>query len=173
MRNPRSSLSLVAATVTATGAVAAANPALAASATVTIELPRIDASPYRKPYVAVWLEDAAGKQVKMGAVFHDQARIGARWLPELRAWWRAGGRAMTMPADGISRPTQAPGRHTVTVSGLTGLAPGRYMVVVEAAREKGGRDLVKVPFEWRAGRRAAGSARGSAELGAVAVSVLP
>jgi len=165
----RSSLSLVAATI----AVAAADTALAASATVTVEIPRIDAQPYRKPYVAVWLEDATGKQVRMGAVFHDQARIGVRWLPELRTWWRVGGRAMTMPADGISRPTQAPGRHTVTLSGLEGLAPGRYAVVVEAAREKGGRELVKVPFEWRAGRRAAGSARGNAELGAIAVSVQP
>lgn len=165
----RSSLSLVAATI----AVAAADTALAASATVTVEIPRIDAQPYRKPFVAVWLEDATGKQVRMGAVFHDQARVGARWLPELRTWWRVGGRAMDMPADGISRPTQAPGRHTVTLSGLEGLAPGRYAVVVEAAREKGGRELVKVPFEWRAGRRAAGSARGTAELGAIAVSVQP
>jgi hypothetical protein len=169
LRHTRSTLSLVAATVSAT----VASPALAAGATVTIELPRIEASPYRKPYVAVWLEDATGKQVKMAAVFHDQARIGGRWLPELRTWWRAGGRAMTMPADGISRPTQAPGRHTVAVAGLEGLAPGRYSVVVEAAREKGGRDLVKVPFEWRAGRRAAGTARGTTELGAVAVSVQP
>ncbi|MDB5724133.1 MAG: hypothetical protein JWQ16_887 [Novosphingobium sp.] len=165
----RSSLSLADATI----AVAVADTALAASATVTIELPRIDAAPYRKPYVAVWLEDARGKQVRMVSVFHDQARIGGRWLPDLRTWWRAGGRAMTMPADGISRPTQAPGRHTVTLRGLEGLAPGRYTVVVEAAREKGGRDLVKVPFEWAAGRRGAGSARGTTELGAVAVSVLP
>lgn len=165
----RTSLSLVAATV----AVAAADTALAASATVTLEIPRLNVQPYRKPYVAVWLEDAAGKQVKMAAVFHDQARIGARWLPDLRTWWRVGGRAMNMPADGISRPTQAPGRHTVTVSGLEGLAPGRYSVVVEAAREKGGRELIKVPFEWRAGRRASGSAKGNAELGAISVSVQP
>lgn len=169
MRSSRSSLSLVAATI----AVAGADTALAAGATVTIEIPRINAAPYRKPYVAVWLEDATGKQVRMVSVFYDQARIGARWLPDLRTWWRLGGRAMNMPADGISRPTQAPGRHTVAVSGLQSLAPGRYSVVVEAAREKGGRELVKVPFEWRAGRRAAGSARGTTELGTVAVSVLP
>lgn len=166
----RSPLTLVAATAAA--ATTGAAPALAASATVTIELPRIAAQPYRKPYVAIWLEDAAGKQVRVLSVFHDQARIGGRWLPDLRTWWRLGGRAMTMPADGISRPTQAPGRHTVTVGGLQGLAPGRYAIVVEAAREKGGRELVKVPLDWR-GRRVAGTARGTTELGAIAATVTP
>lgn len=165
----RSKLSIAA----ATAAVVLTDTALAASATVTIELPRIQASPYRKPYVAVWLEDATGKQVRMVSVFHDQARIGARWLPELRTWWRAGGRALNLPADGLSRPTQAPGRHTVTVNGLEGLAPGRYSVVVEAVREKGGRDLVKVPFDWRPRARGTGSARGNSELGAVTVAVQP
>jgi len=80
---------------------------------------------------------------------------------------------MDLPADGISRPTQAPGRHTVTVPGLNGLAPGNYAIVVEAAREKGGRELIKVPFEWRAGKRVTKSAKGNAELGTVAVSVRP
>jgi hypothetical protein len=164
----RTSLSLVAATATVAGTA----PALAAGVTVTVELPRIAAQPYRKPYVAVWLEDATGKQVKVLSVFHDQARIGGRWLPDLRTWWRLGGRGMTMPADGISRPTQAPGRHTISVGGLQGLAPGRYAIVVEAAREKGGRELVKVPLDWR-GRRATGMARGTAELGAVAATITP
>lgn len=164
----RSSLSLAAATATIAGAV----PALAATATVTVEIPRLPAQPYRKPYVAVWLEDAAGKQVRVLSVFHDQARIGGRWLPDLRTWWRLGGRGMNLPADGISRPTQAPGRHTVTVGGLQGLAPGRYSIVVEAAREKGGRELVKVPLDWK-GRRVAGTARGTSELGAIAATVTP
>lgn len=160
--------------VAATAAVATtgAAPALAASATVTIEIPRIDAQPYRKPYVAVWLEDATGKQVRVLSVFHDQARIGGRWLPDLRTWWRLGGRGMNLPADGISRPTQAPGRQTVTIGGLQDLAPGRYAIVVEAAREKGGRELVKVPLDWK-GRRATGVARGTTELGAISATIAP
>jgi hypothetical protein len=170
----RSSLPPVATTLAATVAAATtgAAPALAASATVTVEIPRLAAQPYRKPYVAVWLEDAAGKQVRVLSVFHDQARIGGRWLPDLRTWWRLGGRGMNLPADGISRPTQAPGRHTVNVGGLQGLAPGRYAIVVEAAREKGGRELVKVPLDWK-GRRTAGSARGTGELGAIAATLNP
>lgn len=154
-------------TVLATGLAA---PALAANGTIVVEMPKVDATPYRKPYIAAWLEDSSGKAVKVITVFHDQARIGARWLPELRSWWRAAGRAMTMPADGISRPTQAPGRQTFSVNGL---APGRYQLVVEAAREKGGREVVKVPFEVRQRAGATASGRGNSEVGRVSISVRP
>lgn len=154
-------------------AIAAAQPALAGSGSVTIEIPKLEANPYRKPYVAVWLEDATGRQVKMLSVFHDQSKVGGRWLPDLRAWWRTGGRAMNMPADGISRPTQAPGRHTVGIAGLNALAPGQYALVVEAAREKGGRELLKVPFELKPGKAASATAHGNTELGKVSVSIRP
>jgi hypothetical protein len=36
----------------------------------------------------------------------------------------------------------------------------------------GGRVLVKVPLDWR-GRRASGTARGNAELGAIAATITP
>lgn len=154
-------------------AIVTAPPAFAGSGSVTIELPKQEANPYRKPYVGVWLEDGGGRPVKMLAVFHDQSRVGERWLPELRTWWRVGGRAMDMPADGISRPTQAPGRQTVGISGLNALAPGKYALVVEAAREKGGRELLKVPFDLRPGKTASASVQGNTELGKVSVSIRP
>ncbi|TIX51688.1 DUF2271 domain-containing protein [Alteraurantiacibacter aquimixticola] len=148
-------------------------PALANSGSVSIEIPRMSVNTYRKPYVAVWIENEGGQQVKMVTVLHDQARIGARWLPDLRMWWRKGGRAMDMPSDGISGPTRAPGRHTIPLRGLEGLAAGNYSVVVEAVRENGGRELVKVPFSLTPGRAANASASGSRELGAVSVTVRP
>lgn len=151
--------------------ITAAPPALARSGSVTIEIPRVETRPYRNPYVAVWLEDENAAPVKMLAVFHDQSRIGARWLPELRSWWRAGGRSMSLPADGVSGATRAPGRHMVEVGGLDALAPGRYSVVVEAAREKGGRELLKVPFELKPGKVVAAKAAGQGELGQIAVSI--
>lgn len=154
-------------------ALTAVTPALAGSGSVTLEIPKVDVFPYRKPYVALWLEDGNGQQVKMLSVLHDQSRVGGRWLPELRSWWRAGGRAMTMPADGISRPTQAPGQQSIAIPGIDALAPGRYSVVVEAAREKGGRELVKVPFELKRGKSASATASGDTELGKVSVSIRP
>ena len=89
----------------------------------------------------------------------------------MRTWWRRGGRAMTMPADGISSATKAPGRHTVTLPGarLRDLPAGQYVMVVEAARELGGREVVRVPFRWGGANTA--RATGSTELGAVSVTV--
>ncbi|GAM07234.1 MULTISPECIES: DUF2271 domain-containing protein [Novosphingobium] len=142
----------------------------AQSGAVTIELPRVSDPNYRKPYLAAWLEEASGKPLAVSAVLHDQSRIGSRWLSELRTWWRKRGRDMTMPADGISAPTRAAGRHTIAIKGLAGLGDGTYRLVVEAAREKAGREVVNVPVVIRGGQVRAASAQGHRELGHVRVS---
>ena len=46
---------------------------------------------------------------------------------------------------------------------------GDYVLVVEAARELGGREAVRVPFRWGSANTA--RATGSTELGAVTVAV--
>ena len=70
----------------------------------------------------------------------------------LRTWWRRAGRSLRLPANGISGPTQAPGRHTMRYAAgsrpLGNLAAGSYRLRVEAAREVGGRELVTIPFQW-------------------------
>ena len=55
---------------------------------------------------------------------------------------------------------------------LKKLPAGNYTLVVEAAREVGGRELLRVPFEWK-GKPSTGSARGKTELGAVALAAKP
>lgn len=156
------------------GLTAAAAPAAAANLSVSIEVPRIASASYHRPYVAVWIEQPDQTAVRTLAVWYDTALPageGKDWLKDLRTWWRKGGRAMTMPADGVSSATRAPGRHTVTVPGarLSSLPAGSYVMVVEAARELGGREVVRVPFRW--GTPNTGAARGSTELGAVGVAV--
>ncbi|CAN5190986.1 DUF2271 domain-containing protein [soil metagenome] len=166
-------LALTTATI-ATG-LAAAVPASAADLTVTVELPRIANASYHRPYVAVWIEREDQTAVRTLAVWYNQGRnnegAGTDWLKDIRTWWRKGGRAMTLPADGVSGATRAPGTQTITLRGaaLTGLAPGQYNIVVEAARELGGREAVRVPFRWGAANT--GRASGSTELGAVSVAV--
>jgi hypothetical protein len=56
---------------------------------------------------------------------------------------------------------------------LAKLAPGNYTLVVEAAREVGGRELVKIPFTWPAKAPQSGKAQGSSEIGAVTLAVKP
>lgn len=159
----------------ATAALSAvAAPALAADLTVTIEVPRLSVAAYHKPYVAVWIETPDQTAVRTLAVWYEQVkpdREGLNYLKDLRTWWRKGGRAMRMPADGVSGATRAPGRQTITIPAarLAGIAPGQYSLVVEAAREQGGRETVRVPFRWGAANT--GRAAGTTELGAVTVAV--
>ena len=161
--------------LTTAALASAAAPALAADLTVSVELPTIRVASYHRPYVAVWIEREDQTAVRTLAVWYQQTRNsegdGKDWLKDIRTWWRKGGRAMTLPADGVSGATRAPGRQTVTVPGgrLAGLQPGQYNIVVEAARELGGREVVRVPFRWGAANTGAGT--GSTELGAVRVAV--
>ncbi|MEL7198512.1 MAG: DUF2271 domain-containing protein [Pseudomonadota bacterium] len=153
------------------GGLAIASGASANSGTATFELPKLKVKTYHKPYTAIWIEDTKGKQIKVYRVFYDQSNIGKRWLPDLKTWWRRGGRAMTMPVSGVSRPSRGPGQYKVNLGSLSSLPAGKYSFVVEAAREKGGREIVKVPFTLSRGKAASGSAAGSSELGKVTVSI--
>ena len=159
--------------LSATAAAAVAGPALAADLTVSVEIPRLSVAAYHRPYVAVWIERPDNTAVRTMAVWYEISNVaeGKDWLKDMRTWWRRGGRAMTMPADGVSGPTKAPGRHSVTVPAarLRSLPAGQYNIVVEAARELGGREVVRVPFRWGAANTGAGT--GATELGAVRVAV--
>ena len=159
--------------LTSAAVAAAASPVLAADLNVSVEVPRLSVAAYHRPYVAVWIERPDNTAVRTLAVWYEVSNVaeGRDWLKDMRTWWRRGGRAMTMPADGVSSATKAPGRHTVSVPGarLNGLAAGDYVLVVEAARELGGREAVRVPFRWGAANTARAS--GSTELGAVSVTV--
>ena len=77
-----------------------------------------------------------------------------------------------------SSATRAPGEHLVRSSDAKGgplskLAPGSYQIVVEAAREVGGRELLRVPFTWPASAGQSAQARGEHELGKVVLKLAP
>ena len=142
--------------------------------TVSITLPRTKSASYHRPYVAVWIERPDQTAVRTLSVWYDTglpAGEGKDWLKDIRTWWRKDGRGLTLPADGVSGPTRAPGTQTVTIpaSRLRDLPAGNYVLAVEAARELGGRELVRVPFRLGAANTASGT--GETELGAVRVSV--
>ena len=152
---------------------AVAAPAWAGDLTVSLTLPNQAVAEYHRPYVATWIEAADGTAVQTLSVWYETSdpAEGVDYLKDLRTWWRKGGRSLAVPADGVSCATRAPGRQTVTVPSarLSALHPGAYTLVVEAAREHGGREVVRVPFVWGAANTASGA--GTSELGAVRVSV--
>ena len=150
-----------------TAPVLAAAPA---TMDVTITIPRLKVAEYHRPYVAIWVEKA-GAPAKTVAVWYDydmKNNEGTKWLRDVRQWWRASGRALSLPADGVSGATRAPGASKVSFAPK--LAPGQYTLMIEAAREVGGREVVKLPFSWppKPGQKLA--AAGKTELGAVSVS---
>ena len=51
------------------------------------------------------------------------------------------------------------------------LAPGDYKIIVEAAREVGGKELVELPFKWAPGAEASSAATGKDELGAITLKL--
>ena len=122
---------------------------------VAVNIPRLKVAEYHKPYVAIWVEKEGAKP-RTVAVWYDydmKANEGTKWLRDVRQWWRAAGRSMTF-----------------TRAQLGASAPGQYMLVIEAAREVGGRELLRIPFTWPAKAGAGGRAAGKTELGAVSVS---
>ncbi len=156
---------------------ALAAPVLAAAPTtmdVTVNIPQLKVAEYHKPYVAFWVEKAGAKP-KTVAVWYDhdmKANEGTKWLRDVRQWWRAAGRSMTFPANGITGATRAPGAQKIsfTRAQLGATTPGDYVLVIEAAREVGGRELLRIPFTWPAKAGAGGRAAGNTELGAVSVA---
>ncbi|WP_309092203.1 DUF2271 domain-containing protein [Phenylobacterium sp.] len=162
----------------AAGLAAAPAAADAAQLSVSLEIPRLNVAEYHRPYVALWIEGPDQAAVKTLGVWYDvklKNEEGKTWLKDMRQWWRKAGRSLALPADGVSGPTKAPGRHQVVFGAaqMRGVAPGQYTLAVEAAREVGGREVVRVPFAWPPKGAASASAKGSSELGAVSVAVKP
>ena len=83
-----------------------------------------------------------------------------------------------MPVDGLTSATRAPGEHRAPSSASTrrrrdARPPGDYQLVVEAAREVGGREIVRMPFQWPPQGAQVVKAPRQHELGAVALDLKP
>lgn len=160
--------------VLASGAALAAGPAAAATAEITVTVPRIDIAAYHKPYVAVWLQRTGAPNGRTLAIWYDfdnRENGGQKWLHDVRTWWRKSGRDLKLPPDGTTGATRAPGPQKISAD-LGALAPGAYEIAVEAAREDGGHELVTVPFVWH-GQAARAAAAGKSELGPISISIRP
>ena len=156
-------------------------PAYAAELNLSVEIPQLNVAEYHRPYVAIWLEGADQKVAADLSVLYQMKDTkeghGTKWLPDLRQWWRKSGRTLKVPVDGVTGPTRPIGKHALKFTdkqpALAKLAPGNYTLVVEAAREVGGRELIKIPFTWPAKAPQSGNAQGSSEIGAVTLAVKP
>ncbi|GJE44380.1 DUF2271 domain-containing protein [Methylobacterium soli] len=173
--------------VTALFPTLAAAPALLAGAaaatelTMSVQIPRLDVSEYHRPYLAVWLEGQDGTALGNLAVWYELRKQGpeggTKYLKDMRQWWRRIGRETDLPIDGVSGATRPAGEHAVSLNPdappFAGLKPGTYEVVVEAAREVGGREVLRLPLVWPPAATQTVGARGTSELGAVSLTLKP
>ncbi|MFC3607825.1 DUF2271 domain-containing protein [Stutzerimonas tarimensis] len=157
-----------------------AMPAFAAELELAVEIPRLEVAEYHRPYVAIWIEKPDQSHVTDLAVWYDvkmKDKEGEKWLKDLRQWWRRSGRALEMPVDGVSGATRAVGTHTLTFTDndarLEALPAGDYRVVVEAAREVGDRELLKLPFSWPPQQAEQQQVQGKIELGTLTLNTKP
>lgn len=155
--------------------------AQAAELGVQIELPALQVAEYHRPYLSLWLEGADQKVVGQLALWYDVKKregAGQKWLKDMRTWWRKAGRDLSKPADSYSGATRGAGTHKLTFSGaqqpLADLPAGRYVLAAEVAREGGGREVVRVGFDWPAkGADPVAIGQGQEELGRIEVRVKP
>jgi thiamine biosynthesis lipoprotein ApbE len=111
---------------------------------------------YRRPYVAVWVEDKDDFPVKTLSLFMMTENPGPRWHRDLRRWYSND--RLRLLADEkeligtISKPTRNPGTYKVAWDGRDDngnlLKEGKYTLYIEAAREHGTYQLMKYPFEF-------------------------
>jgi hypothetical protein len=157
-----------------------AGPAVAAEIKADVEIPRLSVAEYHKPYIGMWIERADHSVAANLAIWYDTGKRdneGVKWLKDLRQWWRRIGRNAKMPIDGVSGATRPPGAHDVAfeigAKSIPALSPGDYTFVIEAARELGGRELIRLPFRWPGNATQSLSAAGEHELGRVVVTIEP
>lgn len=110
---------------------------------------------YRRPYVAIWLEDADGFPVKTALLWIKTDGSGPTWHRELSRWYRSDLtrklKENTELIGTISSATRGPGEYQARFDGTdnTGkpLPHGRYRLYLEVAREYGSYRLIRAPVE--------------------------
>ncbi|MFO0909710.1 MAG: DUF2271 domain-containing protein [Isosphaeraceae bacterium] len=113
--------------------------------------PENQARGYRRPYVAVWVEDKDGLTARTLVLWLMARQPGPRWHPDLKRWYRDDQvRKLADDAnliETISRPTRPPGKYSITWDGKDDhgkpLPPGAYTLCIEAAREHGTYQLMR------------------------------
>jgi len=136
-----------------------------------IEIPKFKTSEYHAPYIATWIETKDRKPIIATSLWFDEQE---KWLKDIRQWWRKTGRNQKKPYDGITGATRRPGMHKLKLSDSeisNELVPGEYVLFIEAAREVGGREVLKIPFNWPIEDSFISSVQGKKELGKITLSL--
>lgn len=107
----------------------------------------------KRPYVAVFIEDASGRPVRTIVLW---ALRQDAWIRQLRSWYR--GETSRKASEGgsliatLSSPTRPPGKYTVLWDGKNNagelVEQGTYFVLIETIRQNAGNHLVRQEFTF-------------------------
>lgn len=130
--------------------VQAADPVLG-ELTVDFELSTPEGGRYRRPYVAIWLENADEFPVRTALLWMQTMQPGPRWHRELLRWYRHDAvRRLHDKRDligTISGATRGPGKYKAVFDGKNDagqpLPPGEYTLFIEVTREHGTYQLIR------------------------------
>jgi len=97
---------------------------------------------WKRPYVAVWIEDITGAPVRTLALWYDNDR----WLRDLRRWTRSNAETPRL-ASLVSQATRKAGAYQLTWDGTDDegrqVIANRYLVCIEVVREHGSYQLIR------------------------------
>jgi hypothetical protein len=114
---------------------------------VDFEIPAMTVGNYKRPFIALWIEDADKFPVRTIALWYHEDR----WLTESKAWYRADRlRSMsegTSIVRSIGAATRAPGKYTLKWDGKDNagnpVKAGTYTVLLESVREHGTYQIIR------------------------------
>lgn len=119
-----------------------------AKLTVSYEINNPNTTRYRRPYVAVWVEDTNGFPVRTLVLWLQEGR-GSRWHRDLTRWYKQD--QVRRLVDGtkligtVSAATRPPGKYKAVWDGKDDhgnfVPRGTYTLYIEAAREHGTHQL--------------------------------
>ncbi|MCG8651156.1 MAG: DUF2271 domain-containing protein [Pirellulales bacterium] len=130
---------------------------------------------YRRPYVAVWLEDMDGFPVKTAVLWLQTEQPGPRWHRDLTRWYRNDRmRKIVEKSDligTISGATRGPGEYQARFDGTDNagkpLSDGKYVLCLEVAREHGTYQIIRETIELDGKPLAEKMLQGNVEVGGV------
>lgn len=99
----------------------------------------------KNPYIAVWVETAAGKFVDTVSLWYSSGK-NERYLSDMRAWISASGGT----DKSMSSATRTAGSYSVSWDGTDSagqkMPQGDYVIFIECAREKGPYEVISQPM---------------------------
>ncbi|WP_417749320.1 DUF2271 domain-containing protein [Rosistilla oblonga] len=148
---------------------------------VWFKLERPSGSSYRRPYLAVWLEDEDGFPVKTAVLWMQTEQPGPRWHRDLTRWYRNDRmRKIVEKTDlieAISGATRGPGEYEAHFDGTDNsgepLPTGRYTLCLEAARENGTYKIIRQRIDWGTDTVEKTQLKGNIEIPQAAYQIVP